>query len=412
MIRSTFRWILSHERRWPIPLRALLIFRLVFGPLAGWLIWRTVEDNRMYRRFLTGVDRQQFGWDRVFLNHEWLPAPVQDWLAERDLFLFGRLEFLDSVETQDEVDRDLLHWVTTRGQVKSVTLNGQFCGEYLDVVCSSPHVREITLQLYSSDDTLAHLEENESLESSSNEHHVVDLRPLARCAKLQTLHVWDFVVDRSGFEVIEQLQSLQKLTLLLSTPVPIDHIQKLKKLPNLTSLTILDSEKHLEARGLGFSRQLDVAFDDIDRLQLDKLQVWADLSPKFTIYDLRVFHDSDIKSLAALPVAGLVLYGGSVTDAGLASFEGLPRLEDVSLFHTTSITDASCSVLASLPRMRSLRLVRVPVTDAGLKALEQAPRLEWLFLEETAVSPNALKEFERRLPGVLRSRSKCALSDE
>ena len=110
-------------------------------------------------------------------------------------------------------------------------------------------------------------------------------------------------------------------------------------------------------------------------------------------------------------------YSG-ITDAGLASIEGLPKLRSLDLFgtkvtdaglwhlrHTTKMqclvlsplnTDAALECLAKTTSLRTLNLNRTKVTDKGLVHLYGLGNLREVLLYDTRVSDEGTESFNRR----------------
>jgi len=103
--------------------------------------------------------------------------------------------------------------------------------------------------------------------------------------------------------------------------------------------------------------------------------------------------DDEMAGIATLQsVNEMEIVAPKLTDAGLASIAKLRNLEVLHLNGTAMMTDNGLKALASLPKLRHLRLAG-PFTDRGVQALASMPSLKVLWLE----SPNVTEESLRYL---------------
>ncbi len=98
--------------------------------------------------------------------------------------------------------------------------------------------------------------------------------------------------------------------------------------------------------------------------------------------------DEEMAGIATLQtVDEMEIDADRLTDAGLASIAKLRNLQVLHLEGTSMMTDEGLKVLATLPRLRHLRLSG-PFTDKGLAYLAALPSLKALWLE----TPRATEE--------------------
>ncbi len=101
----------------------------------------------------------------------------------------------------------------------------------------------------------------------------------------------------------------------------------------------------------------------------------------------------ELKNLSSLSVNDM-----PVTDNLLVYLQVLKGLETLSL-QNTSVTDAGTVQLAKLSSLKALLLDGSKVTDQGLPALKSLNKLTLLSLRRLNVSPPAVDELKKALPG-------------
>ncbi len=103
--------------------------------------------------------------------------------------------------------------------------------------------------------------------------------------------------------------------------------------------------------------------------------------------------DDEMAGIATLQtVDEMEIDADRLTDAGLASIAKLRNLQVLHLVGTSMMTDEGLKALATLPRLRHLRLSG-PFTDKGLAYLAAAPSIKVMWLE----TPKATEEGLRQL---------------
>ena len=107
----------------------------------------------------------------------------------------------------------------------------------------------------------------------------------------------------------------------------------------------------------------------------------------------------DEHSRAPEHLTGLSLYGGEITDAGLAIIAKIPSIETLNLNQVGGgITDAGLvSLVQGLPNLRVLGLSGSSITDDGLRSIATLKHLNQLVLERTAIGNEGLAHL-RNLP--------------
>lgn len=87
-----------------------------------------------------------------------------------------------------------------------------------------------------------------------------------------------------------------------------------------------------------------------------------------------------------------------ITDAGLASIEGLNSLRDLDLCGCFRLTDAGMVSLGRMTGLQTLSLICTEITDAGLEHLGRLVQLEVLELGPENVTAAGVAKLRRRLP--------------
>jgi hypothetical protein len=102
--------------------------------------------------------------------------------------------------------------------------------------------------------------------------------------------------------------------------------------------------------------------------------------------------DEEMAGIATLQtVDEMEIDADRLTDAGLASIAKLRNLKVLHLVGTSMMTDEGLKALATLPKLRHLRLSG-PFTDKGLAYLAAAPSLKVMWLETPSATEKGLRE--------------------
>ena len=105
---------------------------------------------------------------------------------------------------------------------------------------------------------------------------------------------------------------------------------------------------------------------------------------------------ANLKKLRYLDLSGSV-----VTAGGLKTLASLPSLQRLSLWNVKSVNDTAASALASLKTVSSLDLSNTGVTDETLLALAKQPNLQRVYVNDTAISADAVDTFKKLRPSTM-----------
>jgi uncharacterized membrane protein len=153
--------------------------------------------------------------------------------------------------------------------------------------------------------------------------------------------------------------------------------------------TPVESVKDVPGDSGGSTAAAEITFTEIDPAAVAKQR--ARLASAVAQLQKRFPSTLDYESRGS---AGLVinvsLLGPNFGDNELSALAPVSDQIVSADFSSTAITDNSSSTIASMKRLRSLRLAHTKVTDATVKALVSLSQLESLNLFDTAISPDAL----------------------
>jgi hypothetical protein len=111
--------------------------------------------------------------------------------------------------------------------------------------------------------------------------------------------------------------------------------------------------------------------------------------------------DASMSIFAGLPeLRTLTIHASGITDAGIARLAGLQHLEVLGLTRT-AVTDASLTTIGRLP-LRLLFLSFTRISDAGLPSLYGLGGLERLDIQGQMCTPGAVALLKTRLPPTCR----------
>jgi uncharacterized membrane protein len=100
------------------------------------------------------------------------------------------------------------------------------------------------------------------------------------------------------------------------------------------------------------------------------------------------FGDDELAALA--PISGQIVFadfsGTAITDGSCTVIASMKRLRSLRLAHT-KITDNAVKALASLDQLESLNLFDTPITPDALPAIGQLPKLQHFYVRQTKISP-------------------------
>ena len=111
------------------------------------------------------------------------------------------------------------------------------------------------------------------------------------------------------------------------------------------------------------------------------------------------FSDEGLKPLLAnTSLVGLDMSGSEISDRGLGELSAArPRLRLLDLSFTR-VGDEGLKSVAAVSELRHLSLIGSRVTDGGSETLGRLVELRELYFAKTAVSSEAVKRLQRRLP--------------
>jgi uncharacterized membrane protein len=101
------------------------------------------------------------------------------------------------------------------------------------------------------------------------------------------------------------------------------------------------------------------------------------------------FGDNELIALA--PVSGQIVSadfsGTAITDSSSIAIASMRRLRSLRLAHT-KVTDDTVKALTALSQLESLNLFDTAITPDALTAISQLPKLQHLYIHETKISPD------------------------
>ena len=188
---------------------------------------------------------------------------------------------------------------------------------------------------------------------------------------------------------------------LESTDVSELALEKVAKLPNLWAVDFYDVR--LESAGLrhlATSPKLE-ALNFIDTI-LDETAL-ENIASCRHVGGLRLtgISDGDLRHLSRLHgLRGLGIKNCRLTDAGARQLvDELPGLTVLVIFNA-SFSDAVVAEFARLPKLEDLTLVDVPITDAGLSELKMCASLKGVSVKNSKATSASTTELRKSLPGV------------
>ena len=172
--------------------------------------------------------------------------------------------------------------------------------------------------------------------------------------------------------------------------------EKIAKLPNLWVVEFDDVK--LESAGLrhlATSPKLEALnFRDtvLDETALDGIARCRYL----TGLRLTGISDDDVRHLSRLHgLKGLEIKNCRLTDEGVRQLvDGLPGLTTLAIY-VASFSDAAVAEFARLPKLEYLVLSDLPITDAGLANISQLSSIETLTLQSLQISDKGLESLKK-----------------
>lgn len=135
-----------------------------------------------------------------------------------------------------------------------------------------------------------------------------------------------------------------------------------------------------------------LALDDLTFVGTVGLESLAGLPDLLELYMAgTIVDDASCHFIASLrKLKKLRLARTQVGDPGLEALSECSTLEDLDLSENSLITDAGMAHLAKLSALRKLNLWRVQITDSGILMLAPLTKMEWLNLDNTRLSDAGL----------------------
>jgi Leucine-rich repeat (LRR) protein len=184
-------------------------------------------------------------------------------------------------------------------------------------------------------------------------------------------------VTDAGLQWLKDVPELQQFQ-VRSDQITDAGLSALEAVPNLTLLALPSSRVTLA--------------DTLAVGQLKKLKVLSLINCPIT--------DAGMKEIGKLTtLESLYLGMAPITDTGLAELTPLSNLQLLYLDSCLNLRDA-CTTIAGFTSLRRAVLTDQPVTDEGLMKLAGLPNLEFLNIIGTWVTPDGVKEFQKRCPNV------------
>jgi hypothetical protein len=198
---------------------------------------------------------------------------------------------------------------------------------------------------------------------------------------------------------------------LEKTTVSEDLLEQIAQLPNITELSLREDNlsddalrplsrlRKLKALRIGFNPITDAGLSHLANLQ------------ELLLLDLCVTKISDdgLVQLQGLPkLWRLELYGDKITNQGAATLAGIPGLGGLDLANTM-ITSSGLQPLAKLPDLVELRLDQMVlgegqelrINDEALPHLLSMPKLRDLSIVSLPITPGALNALKNKRPGII-----------
>jgi hypothetical protein len=203
------------------------------------------------------------------------------------------------------------------------------------------------------------------------------LREIRELSKLRRLYLHKTSVTDAGLTHVNEIASLEVVSLCFCDLVTDDGVAELADLVNLQSLSL----------------DFCSVISDESLSHLHSLDSLASLS----IADTNVTDDG-LRMLEGTTIQTLYAGGTKVTDDGLVHLRKLIQLRHLHL-DNTGVTDAGLKDLGALIYLRGLDLNGNHITDDGLKSLQMMSSLRSLNVVSTEVTSEGIDRLRRNLDG-------------
>jgi hypothetical protein len=209
------------------------------------------------------------------------------------------------------------------------------------------------------------------------------LAHLAQLTRLRSLSLGGCAISDEGLDHLQKLSALEALD-LRNTQVTDAGMSRLAGLARLKAVWL--DETQVTDAGLAHLKDLPLLEEIGVRPNQFTLRGLVQIKGLLVVWPRpESVIDDDLALLAGMPrLRTLLLMRSGVTDAGLAHVGKLTRLETLDL-HDTAITDAGLAQLGSLGQLKNLWLANTPTTEPGREALQKAlPHLKSPLVQSKA----------------------------
>jgi WD40 repeat protein len=223
---------------------------------------------------------------------------------------------------------------------------------------------------------LARVEQVRSLDLNFTDVTDVDLKELAGLSQLEELTLLKTQVSDAGMPELARFKRLRHLNLAAT---------------NVTDAGVAALADHRALQGLVLAGTKTTGACLRHVVTLKQLQ-WLSLSDSVT--------DADLKQLAGMSLADLLISSAAQTDLGLAHYLAATRPREVLRLAFWKVSDASMKDLGRQKQLRVLDLTGTGVTDAGVQELAGLEKLQLLDLTGTLATEAGTKELRKKFPPI------------
>jgi hypothetical protein len=364
----------KRRRRRGLSLRVLMAAVLVIGGGLGWLNYRARVQRQAVAEIQANGGKVLYDWQDpsdVKLDPKLMkPPPWPKWLVKAlGVDYLSTAVAVYSVDSNMKTSGDALMKIIPRlGQLRRLTISPEYWmggDQYSDVADASlVHLRD-----------LHWLEELEIRDAPGvTDAGMVNLKGLARLKSLTLLRT---NVQGPGLVNLAGLNRLETLHLALA---PTD--------ADIAPLAGLVSLRSLELRTERLTDQGLAQLSGLTNLKELSFQCHGESSSGIT--NAALIHFQGMQRLEDLSLAGSKI-------SNLEPLSRLPQLKKLNL-DRLPIDDAALAPLASFPRLEKLSIARTNITDAGLVHLARIKQIKELDLRWTQVCLEGIGVLRQSLP--------------
>jgi len=231
------------------------------------------------------------------------------------------------------------------------------------------------------------------------------LKPLRRLPRLMLLDLRDTAVTDEGLRILAESKSLKQLLLKNSdvTSEGVASLQSARPDLKIEYSPEIDESVRVEFREPNFVDTEPLEFrtvvegeiyDTLTNGPFPMTSLHFGYVKAVHVHKWEKMNDSQMESFQKLRrLEWLGVEHTAVTDAGVAHLMRNRMLSQVSL-DGTKVTDEGLRPLTKLPRLTHLWLGGLPITENGVRILRDARHLWWLGLNETCLTPDALRQLK------------------